>query len=252
MGGHPSGRTAVGPHGGALCLRVSHGGEVAPLPEQGVGLFEHAGEPVPALGRVGVEGGGAGVPTALLCVDRAHGHECVLCDGEGFGDVGGEPVEQVKVAGGGGSPCEHRQRDGVEATAVARRDGLVEQRLDGVRVAGREVGDDDSPGGHLVHLAAAKDLEADGALGRAQVVVDRPLGTGEGHGDREMVGELGKDAGRIGFVELLECLADAKVELRQSRARDAVVGASPRMAGSPRTRSRPAMTTPATGPPSPR
>src|SRR5439155_26395267 len=37
----------------------------------------------------------------------------------------------------------------------------------------------------------------DCGLGRPQVVVDRALGTGEGGGEGEVVGELGQDAGRL-------------------------------------------------------
>ena len=54
---------------------------------------------------------------------------------------------------------------------------------------------------------------------RAQVVVDRTLDARDRGGKREVVGELGQDAGRVGRVDALERLADAEVQLGAIDAR---------------------------------
>ncbi len=55
------------------------------------------------------------------------------------------------------------------------------------------------------------------------VVVDSPFGAGDGRRNREVVGELRKDARRIGGMRSLERLTDAQVELRATDGFDAVV-----------------------------
>ena len=74
------------------------------------------------------------------------------------------------------------------------------------------------PRGRLVEAAAAI-----AASRGAEVVVDRALDAGDRGGEREVVGELGQDAGRIGRVDALERLADAEVKLGSADPDDPVV-----------------------------
>ena len=111
-----------------VCSRVAGVGETAALGQQGVGVFEHVGELLPAPGGAGVEGSSPGVIAGLLCLDRDGCCQRVLLDGEGVGDVGAEPANEIEAADRGGRPGESRQHPRVLGVVMDRPTGdLIEQ-----------------------------------------------------------------------------------------------------------------------------